>query len=170
MVYYCHLYRPASNLSNLKSYGINNYRVIENHIEPEYSYLNVELSIIEISVIWFVADYIMFCESQRIGSILEQVLSLYVYLSTLMDHATFYYLLIFLLPGTTPCRSSLPQANEANYIAKAMEKTGPLSLHTPLPAVCYTNCRFEKVMVHENDLDTYIYLTIIYLEEERNDV
>ena len=46
---------------------------------------NVELSIVEISVIGFVVDYIIFCESQRIGSILEQVFSLNVYLSTLMD-------------------------------------------------------------------------------------
>ena len=124
----CH----GSNLSNLKLYETNNYRVIENLIEPEYSYLNVELSILEISLICFVADYIIFCESQGIGSILEQVLSLYVYLSTLMDRSTFYYLLILFLPGTTPCRSSLSQANEANYIAKAMEKQGPcLPILTP---------------------------------------
>ena len=124
----CH----KSNLSNLNLYKTNNYRVIENDIAPEYFFLNVKLCIIEISVIWFIADHIIFCESQRIGSILEQVLSLYVYLSTLMDCSTFNYLLIFLLPGITPCRSSLPQANETNYIAKAMEKQGPcFSILTP---------------------------------------
>jgi len=56
---------------------------------------------------------------------LEQALTLCVYLSTLMNCSTFYYLSILLLPGITPCRSSLPQANETNYIAKAMEKQGP---------------------------------------------
>ena len=151
----CH----GSNLSNLKLYKTNNYRVIENHIEPEYSYLNVELSIIEISVIWFVADYIMFCESQGIGSILEQVLSLYVYLFTLMDCSTFYYLLIFFLPGTTPCRSSLPQANETNYIAKAMEKQGPclpilLSQPCVIPiVVSKRSWSMKMILIH-----TYILL------------
>ena len=67
----CH----ESNLLKSKLYKTNKYIDIKNHIKPEYAHFNIELFTIEISVLGFISDCRVFCESLGIGNMPKHVLS-----------------------------------------------------------------------------------------------